>query len=139
MKDSFPLAFQLLMQFEGGYSFDKDDPGGETNFGISKRAYPKLDIKNMTEDQAKEIYEKDYWNTLSCNDLSSPLDTIAFDTSVNCGVSVAKKFLAETQDWKDYLFKRMVRYIALTREKPELRKYVVGWLSRCLTLWMKLK
>ena len=33
---------------EGGYVNNSRDPGGETNFGISKRAYPNVDIKNLT-------------------------------------------------------------------------------------------
>ena len=30
---------------ESGYANNPKDPGGETNFGINKRAYPKEDIK----------------------------------------------------------------------------------------------
>ena len=44
----FDRAFDLLMDSEGGYSDDPLDPGGETNFGISKRAYPKEDIRFLT-------------------------------------------------------------------------------------------
>ena len=43
---------------EGGYINHPDDPGGETNFGISKKQFPKLDIKNLTRKDAKEIYKR---------------------------------------------------------------------------------
>lgn len=47
---------------EGGYEpASADDPGGETNFGISKRAYPEEDIRSMTEQRAREIYRRDFW------------------------------------------------------------------------------
>ena len=40
---------------------DPHDAGGETNFGISKRQYPNLDIKNLTKQQAADIYKRDYY------------------------------------------------------------------------------
>ena len=42
---TFEEIIDNVLESEGGYVNDKDDPGGETNMGISKRAYPDLDIK----------------------------------------------------------------------------------------------
>ena len=39
--DLFDAAVSYVLKWEGGYSNDPDDPGGETNFGISKRAYTR--------------------------------------------------------------------------------------------------
>jgi len=50
-----------VLKREGGYVDDPTDRGGETKYGISKRSYPQLDIKNLTLEQALEIYRKDYW------------------------------------------------------------------------------
>ena len=44
------------LEEEGGYVNDPTDKGGETNYGISKRAYPKLNIFELTEDDAIDIY-----------------------------------------------------------------------------------
>lgn len=41
----FDDAVEIVLKHEGGYVNDKKDPGGETNMGISKRAYPHIDIK----------------------------------------------------------------------------------------------
>ena len=41
----FSLAIPIVLENEGGYVDDPNDPGGETNFGISKRSYPNVDIK----------------------------------------------------------------------------------------------
>jgi lysozyme family protein len=61
LMSDFEQAVEFVLGHEGGYSNDPNDPGGETNFGISKRAYPNVDIKNLTRDGAKEIYLHDFW------------------------------------------------------------------------------
>ena len=60
MKDNFPNCLAIVLKHEGGYVNDPHDPGGETNFGISKRAYPAENIKGMTKARAAEIYRRDY-------------------------------------------------------------------------------
>lgn len=55
-------VWNRLLVVEGGYVNDPNDPGGETKYGISKRFYPRVDIKNLTKDDAKKIFVKDYFN-----------------------------------------------------------------------------
>ena len=57
----FKDAVKIILKHEGGYVNDPVDPGGETNMGISKRAYPYLNIKELTKKDAEDIYFKDYW------------------------------------------------------------------------------
>jgi len=57
----FSQAVEILLEIEGGYVNNPSDPGGETNFGISKKSYPDLNIKNLTKENAKKIYLKDFW------------------------------------------------------------------------------
>ena len=57
----FYQAIQIVLKNEGGYSNDPADPGGETNFGISKASYPNVDIRNLTVAEATAIYLQDYW------------------------------------------------------------------------------
>lgn len=57
----FKDAIDLVLSQEGGYVNDPDDPGGETNWGISKRAFPALDIAALTRDDAVKIYKAHYW------------------------------------------------------------------------------
>jgi lysozyme family protein len=64
---TFDEAFDVLIGHEGGYVNHPGDPGGETKFGISKRAYPALDIKALTLGQAKAIYRRDYWIPAGCD------------------------------------------------------------------------
>ena len=81
------------MRYEGGYSNDSLDPGGETKFGISKRAYPKLNIKELTLENAKTIYRLDYWDRISCDLLHPAIRLIVFDCAVNQGVARASIYL----------------------------------------------
>jgi len=79
---------------EGGYVNDPKDPGGETKFGISKRRYPTLDIKNLTRDQAVEIYHQDFWLVHHYDRITN--DSIAgkvFDLCVNMGPNKAHVLL----------------------------------------------
>ena len=57
----FERAFSYVLQNEGVYVNDLDDIGGETKYGISKRSYPNLDIKNLTLEEAQKIYFCNYW------------------------------------------------------------------------------
>lgn len=89
----FDKAFDLVIGAEGGYSADKRDPGGETMYGISKRQYPNLDIKNLSLQQAKEIYYRDYWTPIEACRLNERLAIYYFDCAVNQGVPTAKKLM----------------------------------------------
>jgi lysozyme family protein len=85
----FAEAFEKLLGHEGGYVNHRADPGGETKFGISKRSYPHEDIKNMTVERAREIYQRDYWGPAGCDCLPDALRLQVFDMAVNSGVSRA--------------------------------------------------
>lgn len=84
---NFDTAFDRLIGHEGGYVNDQRDPGGETNWGISRRSYPTVDIKNLTRDDAKAIYLKDFWNPLG--DADPAIKFQVFDFAVNGGLSAA--------------------------------------------------
>lgn len=84
----------VIDRYEGGYVNDPNDKGGETKYGITKATYPNLDIKNLTKEQAVNIYKRHYWG--------SSLDSIAQYTSdkltekvfafaINAGVGTSVK------------------------------------------------
>lgn len=81
----FAAAVAIVLRHEGGYSNDPSDPGGETNFGISKRSYPDLDIKSLTQEQACEIYYRDWWLKYGYGRLPLILATKALDIAVPSG------------------------------------------------------
>ena len=85
----FETAIARVLTNEGGYVNDPADPGGETQWGISKRSYPNLDIKNLTRDQAVVIYKRDFWDRVSADKLPPLLQFQALDFAVNCGIETA--------------------------------------------------
>jgi lysozyme family protein len=144
----FDKAFKLVIGAEGGYVNDPRDPGGETKFGISKRQYPNLDIKNLTLEQAKEIYYRDYWLPIEAGRLHERLAIYYFDCAVNQGVPTAKKLMQQhcgvTADGvignatraammkllpiadNDFMKLREERY----RKTANFDRYGKGWLNR---------
>lgn len=88
---NFDEAFDRVIGHEGGYVNDPRDPGGETKYGISKRAYPKLNIRDLTLDQAKSIYKTDYWDKCHIEELPKQVRYEMFDMAVNAGVGAAIK------------------------------------------------
>jgi lysozyme family protein len=90
----FLKAFEYVMYHEGGYVKDPKDAGGETKYGISKRSYPHLDIKNLTQDQARQIYFVDFWMKSKCEQIEN--ENIAaklFDLAVHAGIPQAIKLI----------------------------------------------
>lgn len=96
--DIFEHAITTTLQHEGGYVNDPSDPGGETSYGISKRAFPQVDIKTLTLNQAKALYRTFYWER-GPHLISHPsLAAKYFDLCVNAGVSRASKWLQEASN-----------------------------------------
>lgn len=135
MKRDFDKAIAFVLKWEGGYSYDPDDPGGETNFGITKKSYPELDIKNLTAGQARDIYYRDYWLAVGADILDFPLDIIAFDTAVNCGAGRTNKWLSTGLNSIGLLMRRLEHYTYLVKVNPKLIRFYVGWVKRVLDLY----
>ena len=101
MKDNFDACFAKVIQSEGGYVWDKDDAGGETNLGVTigawgaylGRAIQPGEMKALTKDTVKPFYKQMYWDKVKGDDLPSGVDYAVFDFAVNAGVGRAAKFL----------------------------------------------
>lgn len=91
--NNFDKAFDRLLGNEGGYTAGAGDPGGETNWGISKRSYPSVDIKDLTRDGAKAIYLTDFWGRIHADDMPYSIAFQVFDFAVNSGIETAVRHL----------------------------------------------
>lgn len=83
------LMIGRVLGHEGQYVNDARDPGGETNWGISKRTYPHLDIRALTRDEAIAIYLRDFWARINAERLHDGVAYQLLDFAVNSGIETA--------------------------------------------------
>lgn len=99
---NFDQAFDALIGSEGGYSFDANDPGGETMWGVTARVARRNgyigDMRLLSRDAAKGIYEHEYWAPARCDELPAALRFQMFDAAVNSGVPQATLWLQRAID-----------------------------------------
>ena len=153
---TFDEIIEQVLEHEGGYVNDPKDLGGETKFGITKRFYPDLDIKNLTKEDAKEIYREDYWNKNRVESLPQELWHIFFDMCVNMGRGTAVKILQRAANSKGRNIDvdggmgpatlkamkgvevervrayRVKYYSDLVAKRPEQDKFYFGWFRRSM-------
>ena len=80
--------WEIIKEIEGGYVNNPLDHGGETKYGISAATYPDIDIKNLTPEDALQIFYKDYFIPLRCDwwlsigrkDIALLISCFAFNT-----------------------------------------------------------
>ena len=101
MKYAFSDALAFTLTWEGGLANHPDDPGGVTKYGISQRAYPELDIRNLTSDEAARIYRRDYWDQIRGDELPGAVGFVLFDYAVHSGVERAQRALQLAAGVKD--------------------------------------
>jgi len=149
----FDQAVQVIFKHEGGYVRNYNDPGGETNYGISERSYPEVDIYNLTKERAKAIYLRDYWKPLNLYMIDNANICLElFDMAVNAGpsrsVKMAQKLAGTKEDGqlggitanainnfdgdfvKAFKHARVIYYEHLARDNSRLEIFLNGWKSR---------
>lgn len=118
MNTNFELFIRIILRNEcgsgNGYVDDRDDKGGQTIYGITRRNHPELKIWNSIDqlptirekkayraseeemEEVRMIYYRKYYRKLQCdyfNDENLALQL--FDFGVNAGISTAAKLLQE--------------------------------------------
>lgn len=130
----FVYKWEVGNRPNGGYTNDPDDAGGETKWGISKRANPDLDIKNLTKEQATERYRQKYWK-MDWDKLDFPLAACCLDASIQHGPVRAQKFLELCGgSYVQYLQLRLAYYKDIIKAKPSQKKFEKGWNNRMADL-----
>lgn len=94
---TFDQALQHVLKHEGGYVNHPSDPGGETNYGITKAVALKNGytgpMRSISMFVVADIYRKAYWDRARCDELPPLLRYPVFDAAVNSGASHAVKWL----------------------------------------------
>lgn len=143
MNTAFERAWAKTGRAEGGYVNHPDDPGGETNHGITVRvarangyAGP---MKELPAAMAVAIAKREYWDAIRGDEiaaLSEPIALELFDTHFNFYAGAAAKFLQRglnglNRQGKDYAdlnvdgsigpttVKALTRYLAIRGKDGE--------------------
>jgi lysozyme family protein len=133
MVDLFSKCLPVILKHEGGYVNNPNDPGGETKYGISKAAFPELDIKNLSLEEAAKIYRGKYWGPSCAETIKDPvLALLHFDTAVNMGVNAALHILQEHRTVDGYAIRRTGKYVSLCKNNPKLKAFLLGWVDRVI-------
>jgi lysozyme family protein len=153
----------VILRNEGGFQNNPKDSGNYrpdgtlvgTKFGICAKEYPSLDIINLTQEQAVDIYRMDYWTPLNIDDLENDLLKLhIFDEAVNAGKHEAivllqhilgvgadgacgKITITAANDYEDqndlaakYIQGRIDYYNWLATVKPQDKVFLSDWIYR---------
>jgi len=100
---SFDSVLAFVLEREGGFADDPDDPGGRTNFGVTQMTYDAyrtedlnsvtMDVEDISEVEVQDIYRQRYWEAAQCGLIPHPLNLVHMDCAVNQGVKVARENL----------------------------------------------
>ena len=130
------------MKHEGGWSDHKADRGGKTNLGITIGTLRSInpnateeDLRNLTKDQAKAIYRKNYYEGPGIDKLPENIREQAFDIAVNSGPSRALKMVNEVASKGDLTNdaladRRQSFYNSLVSNNPSQKAFIKGWTNR---------
>lgn len=111
-KGNLRACLDEVWPFEGGYVDHPSDPGGATNMGITfgvlkswrGRPITKQDVRDLTKQEAAQIYEQRYWKPLNGEALRIGDDLVVLDFGINSGISRSAKYtqaiVGTTQDGK---------------------------------------
>ncbi len=144
---TFNDAFDRLISHEGGYSDDPRDSGNwtggapgigqlkGTKFGIAASSYGYLDIKKLTLEDARSIYQRDFWDI--CGDAHPAIKFQLFDASVNHGHANAIRFLQRDVKVADDRFWGVISQAALNLMAPN--DVLLRFLAYRLKFWASLQ
>lgn len=144
---TFNEAFDRLISHEGGFSDDPRDSGNwtggatgigllkGTKFGIAASSYGYLDIKNLALEDAKTIYQRDFWDV--CGEAHPAVKFQVFDASVNHGRSNAIRFLQRAVKVADDGEWGVISQAALNRMDPN--DVLLRFLAYRLKFWASLQ
>lgn len=144
MKQNYDAILKLIFGSEGGFTLDPKDRGnwtggkvgvGElkgTKYGISAAAFPDRDIRNLTLDDAREIYRSQYWAPIGGDVLPAGVDYTVMDAAVNSGPTRARDWYATTRQPLpvDTIDAYNDKRIGFLRGLSSFSTYGRGWLNR---------
>lgn len=93
----FEEALQKVLKHEGGYVNNPADPGGATNYGITKAVAVQYGytgpMRTIPIDTVAAIYRRNYWDRVKADEFPIAIRYPLFDAAVNSGPKQAVTWL----------------------------------------------
>lgn len=86
----------VIWELEGGdkiHDRGAADPGGVTKFGFAQQYNPDIDVRTLTDEQARARADERYWRPARCYEFPPGLALMHFDCAFNQGVGTAIRLL----------------------------------------------
>lgn len=127
-----------IIRREGGYVDDPADLGGATKYGITQatlsgylgKPASKYDVKNLTEELAREIYRANYAHPFDAYAQDPALYALLVDSAVQHGVQRVKGWLVAPVGYAAVLRRRIEFYGEIITARPANARFAKGWMRR---------
>lgn len=94
---TFTESLKEVLKHEGGYVNHPNDPGGETNFGITVKVARENgylgDMRTIPMSVVESIYKRQYWDKVRADQMPQSVRYPLFDYAVNSGPGAAIRAL----------------------------------------------
>lgn len=153
-------ALDKVQAIEGGLVNDPVDPGGLTNRGVTLKFLQSVrpeatekDLRALTAEDARGLFRQEFVDKVGIDRLPDRVQAEAIGLAINAGPARAIRVLQAAAGAKDDgkvgpktiealkgLTDAQVKaavddyYISLVERKPELSKFLRGWLNRSASL-----
>lgn len=155
----FKKLYPYVLSVEGGYVWDKHDPGGATNHGIAYNYNQGIlksmgitsphQMRSLTQMQALQIYYRKYWLPSQADELPDErLALVYFDHVVNAGQGAADKLLVKlggkfwyyqgdgpnVNFWWGMSMQYMLQRLWFYTRLSSFGRYGLGWFNRLVKI-----
>jgi lysozyme family protein len=152
MSDRFSICLPITLAYEGGFTLHRADPGNwtggavgrgvlkGTNMGISAKAFPNLDIKNLKLADVAPIYRRNYWDAAECGRYLPGADLVVFDGGVMSGVSRSitwAKSVKAGSDAKSFVAQYCDIRLGFLKRLTTFKTFGSGWSKRVASIRAK--
>lgn len=164
-EEAWNLAYKFTSKWEGGWANVKGDRGGKTKYGVTeltwnyyikKNNLPYKAIRDITKEEAKQVFKTLYWDRILGDELPPDLAVAAFDFAIHSGPKRAIQYLQRvygipasgdlgpvtikkiknkhTANLRDTYIEARKQFLLRLASKPGQAKFKKGWLNRIADL-----